>query len=639
MKINDGEHFKYLQAPYVLLENSLHPLEGGYLFQDAHEIITAITQEDIKPAFTKIEQALLEGNFVAGYMTYELGLAFEEKLAQRLGLKNKLTVDKAAKNKLAQDKPQPLLWFGVFKEKHDVTYQDIQDWLDQEEKENNNSNSAPLEITPQLSFENYKKKFDKVKQNIQSGDIYQLNLTFKATIENVTNPLALYAKMRRSQPVEFASIIETGEKTILSASPELFISCVSGEIETRPMKGTAKRGISILEDEEQSDFLKEDEKSRAENLMIVDLMRNDFGRIAEIGTVNVTDLYKVETYPSLHQMVSNVSAKLKADLSIYQQIKALFPPGSITGAPKIRAMELIDELEETPRNVYTGAIGYFSPSQDYVFNVAIRTAELGKTGSGEIGIGSGLVYDSDVQAEYDECLLKMQFLTNDTPEFSLIETIGFNPNSGLLLLDEHLNRLEQSAAYFSYPFKENSIIELLEKVIIDAKTHLRIRLLLNKNGSISITPTEIEETNENEVWNICLVGDYLTGEVMQSDNLFLYHKTTNRAFFDDTRVAIQQLLNTDEKVKIHEVIFHNEQDQITEGSFTTIFAKIDGELKTPALQCGLLPGTLRQSLINKNEVTEAILTIKDLQQAEEIYVGNSVRGLVRAKLHLLNSAS
>lgn len=621
MTLENRDHLKYVQAPFVLLDNSLDQQEGGHLFQDPHEIIIAHSLEDIPSAFKNISRALEQGHFVAGYMTYELGLAFEEKLTPQLGKKlEQLT------NEL-----NPLLWFGVFKEKLDVSKDDIESWL--EEQQESVLKNSKLKVSVDETFESYKEKFAKVKANIKSGDIYQLNLTFKGRVENISEPLALYEKMRRTQPVEYASLIVTEDKTILSASPELFIRCHDEEIETRPMKGTMKRGISITQDEEHSNFLKADEKSRAENLMIVDLMRNDFSRVSKIGSVEVSNLYHVETYPSLHQMVSVVKAKLKPDLSLFDQIKALYPAGSITGAPKIRAMELIEELEDTPRGVYTGAIGFFAPSNDYTFNVAIRTIELDRDGNGTIGIGSGLVYDSDAASEYAECLLKMQFLIKETPEFSLLETMVYSPKEGVVLLEEHLQRLEKSAAYFHYPFDKEKILDLLDMITRQASvnlgvlSNLRLRLLLHKNGNITITPTEIKIIASETVWNITLAP-----EVMQSKNLFLYHKTTNRDFYDTPRTFMQSRAVEEGSEKIDEVIFQNEKGEITEGSFTNIFVKIKGELITPSIESGLLPGTLRQSLIGQGKAKEKILTLKDLQSADEIYVGNSVRGLIKAKL-------
>lgn len=607
------EKLIHLQPPYVLLENSLKPQHGGLLFEDPHAIIVANETDEVKTAFDDITNALNAGDYVAGYMNYELGLALEPKLQHRL---------KSA---------TPLLWFGVFKEKLSVTTEEIERWLEGRQRQEHISEMPPLTIQPEVTFKDYQAKFEKVKQAITAGDIYQLNLTFKAAIKNA-NPISLYSKMRRAQPVEFASFINTGDETILSASPELFIEKRECWIETRPMKGTLKRGPTTSQDQHLSQSLREDQKSRAENLMIVDLMRNDFGRIAEMGTVSVDELFKVETFPSLHQMISIVRARQKKDISLFEQMQALFPPGSITGAPKIRAMELIDDLEQSPRSIYTGAIGYFSPNTDYIFNVAIRTVRLDDKGTGEIGIGSGLVFDSDAKSEYEECLLKMKFLKSETPEFSLIETIGYNPQKGLLYLEEHLSRLQNSAEYFAYISDIDQIKQLLFNLVKDNPDHLRIRLLLQKNGSVSLTPTVIAPPESDLIWQIKLVNDPL-----HSENVFLYHKTTNRSFYDEARVEAQKQFKAkmqadDKSPSLDEVIFQNERGELTEGSITNLFIKKNGKLITPPITSGLLCGTLRQSLIESGEVTEAVLYKHDLESADEIYVGNSVRGLIKANL-------
>ena len=610
------DQLNHLQPPFVLLENSLQPKEGGDLFESPHEIITASSIAEIEPAFGLMEAAIARGDHLAGYMTYELGLALEPKLAGRL------------------KEPVPLLWFGAFRERQRVSHAEITSFLDSaspaltttgKTTTGTTASNANLTITPSQSYNSYLNNFNKVKANIAAGDIYQLNLTFKADITNAVNPLDLYARMRRAQPVAFGSLIMTGDRTILSASPELFVESRDGWLETRPMKGTLKRGPRLEEEMAEQTVLASDEKSRAENLMIVDLMRNDLSRIAEPGTVSVEDLFKVETYRSLHQMISVIRARQNPAIGFFDQMRALLPPGSITGAPKIRAMELINELEQKPRGLYTGAIGFLSPKRDYVFNVAIRTIELDADGSGEIGIGSGLVHDSKARDEYDECLLKMKFLEAETPDFQLIETIGYFPGEGLVLLDEHMQRLQSSARYFNYQLDQDRLVTDLTLLTDQAAKPLRIRILLNESGATTITPVEISRPLPTDRWNITVAKT-----PMHSENPYLYHKTTHRAFYDDARFAAQKERRSD---TVHEVIFINERGEITEGSFTNIFIDDQsGPLKTPPVSAGLLPGTLRASLLKVGKATEARLTITDLENAEKIYVGNSVRGLIRARL-------
>lgn len=587
------------RPPFVLLENSRQPEKGALAFTNPIHQISAKNIDEITSAFEEIEQALDDGHCVAGYMTYELGLALEPKLKPRLKTN------------------KPLFWFGVFKEAIDIQSNEVESWLASKKQ----STTSEISLKPKLDFAEYEKKFNIVKQNIASGDIYQLNLTFKVDVENAENPYAVYDQMRRAQPVAYSSFIHQGDNIILSASPELFIEMKDGWVETRPMKGTLSRTPMSGYDEVMRGWLQEDEKSRAENLMIVDLMRNDLGQISELGTVSVKNLFEVETYRSLHQMISTVRSKLKKDLTFLEILTAIFPPGSITGAPKIRAMELIDELEGEPRSLYTGSIGYIAPNRDAVFNVAIRTIELGKNGQGEIGIGSGLVIDSDVRQEFDECLLKMRFLNLDMPDFSLIETIGSTPERGLILLERHMERLESSAQYFNFPFPGDEIKTTLHQMVADNKQHLRIRVTLNKSGSFSLTPCTIKPLSTQEEWQITLAETK-----MDNENPFLYHKTTNREFYDYPRKIANR------KKGVDEVIFMNKSGEITEGSITNIFVR-DGEiLKTPPLECGLLAGTLRAELLATGAAIEKKLTIEDLKSADEIYVGNSVRGLIKAKL-------
>ena len=603
-------HKNLPDAPFVLVEDSQNIQKGGFLFQNPHLLITANKIAEVQDAFSAIEAALNEGHYVAGYMTYELGLALEPRLAPKL------------------KEPVPLMWFGVFKNRQSFTNEEINNFLSEYEEKallNNIKINKNLSINPRLSFIKYKNIFDQVKENIKNGEIYQLNLTFKADVKGIDDPISLYARMRRSQPVSYGGLIMTGEKTILSASPELFVERKEGWVETRPMKGTLRCGPTVKHQDIERDSLRNDEKSRAENLMIVDLMRNDIGRIAKLGTVSVEHLFKIETYRSLHQMVSIIKAKRLKGLCFYDEMKALFPPGSITGAPKIRSMELIHDFEGKPRGIYTGSIGFMTPERESVFNVAIRTVEVFENGQGEIGIGSGLVHDSEVKAEYDECLLKMKFLEKDIPEFKLIETIAFSPEKGLLLLNEHMERLEGSAQYFGFIFNEEDVLTALENIISGVKFPLRLRLLLSQNGKVCVTSEKMDEPKENKVWHVAFAD-----EPMNRENVFLYHKTTHRDFYDDARAKKQREVS---EHHLDEVIFVNELGEVTEGSLTNIFIETgNGKLLTPPVDAGLLPGALRQSLLKTGQAVEQALTREDIEKAGTIYVGNSVRGLIPAKL-------
>lgn len=511
----------------------------------------------------------------------------------------------------------PLLWFGLYTTPREMTSGEVQGWLTSEAI----GNPTLGALVHGWDSTSYLQRFDEVQNKIRSGDIYQLNLTFKAKFNLQGSPLALYRDLRLKQRVSYGALVDTGEVTILSASPELFIEQDDRVISTRPMKGTAPRAGTFAADAEVKETLSTDIKSRAENLMIVDLMRNDLGRIADLGSVSVTDLFTVETFRTLHQMTSGVRAHLKADVGIVDILRAIFPPGSITGAPKIRAMELIRELETEPRGVYCGAIGRFSPDGSALFNVAIRTAVIDRKGRGEMGIGSGVVADSQGSKEYAECLLKMKFLTDPVRRFELIETMLYEPGAGFWLYDQHMSRLKNSAAYFGYVFDAGKIASALDEAV---KSHgdqrSRVRLLLDEDGSISVTVSPQPAAAPDAVMR------YVVSDTrLNSQDLFLYHKTTRRDVYEREWKYFYDTLGTDE------VIYLNERGELTEGSRTTLFIESEGRMWTPALESGLLPGTLRTSLINEGRVTEARLTLDDLNRADAVFLGNSVRGLMKAE--------
>ncbi|MDN3721733.1 chorismate-binding protein [Roseibium salinum] len=350
-------------------------------------------------------------------------------------------------------------------------------------------------------------------------------------------------------------------------------------------------------------------------------MRNDLSRIAETGSVRVTKLCAVECYQSVHQMTSTVEARLPATVGFAAIIENLFPCGSITGAPKLSAMQIADDLESGPRGVYTGSIGYLAPGGDFRFNVAIRTLVLRNDGSGEAGTGSGVVFDSGAAPEYDECILKLKFMSEETPDFDLIETMAFDPQEGYLLLERHMQRLQASAAYFGFRFDAAAVRSALQLRAKGFHAPQRVRLLLSADGDLSITMTDLPPAGQRAVFNLALAD-----EPVHTSNRFLYHKTTNRAFLDDTRTRYQAETGS------QEVLFRNEHGFLTEGSYMTLFIRKDGRLLTPALKHGLLPGTLRAGLLERGLAFEADLTPADLDSGEEIFVGNSVRGLVRARL-------
>ena len=570
-------------------------------FRAPHEIITCARLEDVKTCLGRLERAQTEGCHAAGFLAYELGFAFEEKLRHRF-----------------EETGEPLLWFGLYDPPQQLSLDAARALLSEAA-----DGQEAFFGEPHFDMDRaaYDAAFAGVQDHLAKGDIYQVNLTMRARFGHEGPPERLFLDLMRRQPVEFAAFLRLEDRTILSLSPELFLEREGGLLRTRPMKGTAPRGRYASEDGAIARLLASDPKQRSENIMIVDLMRNDLSRIAETGTVRVTKLCEVERYRSLHQMTSTVEAEVPETVGFSGVIEHLFPCGSITGAPKLSAMQIAHDLETGPRGVYTGSIGYLAPGGDFRFNVAIRTLVLRQDGSGEAGTGSGVVFDSGAAPEYDECALKLKFLTEATPGFELIETLAFDPREGYLLLERHLQRLQTSAAYFGFRFSEEDVQAALDEQALGFASPQRVRLLLNDEGGVSITATELAPADRDTVFKLVLA----TGTTNPADR-FLYHKTTNRAFYDDTRLRLQA------ETGCQEVLFLNEHGFLTEGSYMTLFVKRQGRLLTPALRHGLLPGTLRAGLLERGIAVEADLTPEDLTSADAIYVGNSVRGLVRGRL-------
>ena len=591
-------------SPYVLLDDSLTQGGRSLLYAAPERIVSASSPEEVDAALDEVSAGLARGLHAAGFFSYELGYCLEPKL----------------RDLLPADRRVPLFWIGLFRTPAPLDDASTRAWLDA----NGGTERAKIsDLTLSWTREQYTSAFGKVEDYIAAGDVYQINLTLKYRFAFEGNPVALYAALRRKQRVAYGALISAPDFGVLSLSPELFFRRAGKHMSTRPMKGTAPRGRTPREDARLKTWLAMDEKQRAENLMIVDLLRNDLGRVAKIGSVEVTDLFTVETYRSVHQMTSGISAELRSDMGLKDMLRALFPCGSVTGAPKVRAMEIIRELEADPRGVYTGAIGHIAPSGDAQFNVAIRTVVLGANG-GEMGIGSGIVADSKADSEFEECLLKAQFLTRPDAPFSLIETIRYERGVGLHLLERHLARLQSSAAHFGYPFSREAVLAALETEAARVEAPVAmLRLLLAEDGTITVTSTAIELPTKGTVWRFVI-----SDQRLDEKDPFFYHKTTRRQFYDREMERQKALTGCDE------VVFLNKKGELTEGTRTNLFIEIDGRLFTPALTCGLLPGTLREELLDlpRAAASEAVLTPQDLLTADRIYLGNSVRGLIRAEL-------
>ena len=582
---------------FVVLDNGQDRDAAILVFSTFREIIRAVDPIEVHDAIARLEYARSQGHYAVGFFSYELGYLLEQRLSPLL----------------PKHREVPLLWFAICDQPAILDQASFEKWLSDRTSGAGHIKMAGLSIDEQ----EYLARFARVMKWIEAGDVYQLNLTFKARFQFSGDITSLYRHLRQRQRVAHGALIRTPDFSIVCSSPELFMAINDDKIETRPMKGTAARVPAAGEDENVVSWLANDPKSRAENLMIVDLMRNDLGKIARIGSVQVPSLFEVETYSTLHQMISRIQAELVGNVGISELIRAIFPPGSVTGAPKIRAMELIRELEDEPRGVYTGAIGMFAPNGRADFNVAIRTAVIFPDGRGEIGIGSGLVADSEGRAEFAECLLKMKFLDRADTDFQLIETLRYSPSEGYRLLDEHMSRLMRSAGELDFLIDKSAVYEALAVAVESRKeTCLRVRLLLFKDGSLETAASAMDPPNTKAPIRYTISHH----RVCSTDPL-LYHKTTSRKLYDEEALHLSKALGVDE------VVFVNEHGELTEGSRTNIFLERDGCLQTPRVECGLLPGTLRSALVASGRAVEASLTPADLDAGNPVFLGNSVREL------------
>lgn len=607
-------------TPMILLDDQgPGSTRESLLFQNPDSIVSVQRVEGIHPALASLDAARSKGKWIAGWLAYEAAAAFEPRLAH------------IAKTKA----PEPLLWFGIFDAPKVLNPDAVGDFLTK-------SSGIPQPGTgldsraSGIGQSEYYAAIERILNYLAAGDAYQINHTFDLMFEYGGDPRHLYACLRQTQPVEFGAYIETGEHFLLSRSPELFIRKTGSRIETRPMKGTAPRGQTLFEDQQQCRALAADQKSQAENLMIVDLLRNDLSRIADPGSVSVTKLFEIERYQTLLQMTSTVEANRSAPITLSQVFGALFPCGSVTGAPKIRAMEIIHELEGRPRGVYTGAIGYAGPTggeagnDRFCFNVPIRTMVMDQQGRARMGIGAGIVADSNPETEYDECLLKARFLETGPDTFDLIETLGWSKATGFKRLDRHLTRLQKSAEQFGFVYKDAQVRDALKAAIRhmsnsdSAPGTIRVRVLLAASGHATATASEtVCEVTDPEIAKPVVLCPH---PYPRSDPL-LRHKTTRRQAYDAALSTVRE-----SNPECLDVLFINEKGELAEGSYTNVFVERDGALVTPPLQCGLLPGVLRAELIDTGKVSEAVLALADLRETDRIFIGNSLRGLMPAFL-------
>ncbi|PEQ14685.1 aminodeoxychorismate synthase, component I [Novosphingobium sp. PC22D] len=598
-----------MSEPFLLLDDAREQGAADARFYRAPvETVVARTVSEVRPALERMRALRRQGYDLAGYLAYEAGLALEPRLAPCL-----------AKHAPV---PWPLLWFGAFSGYETIAPVDVPGRLGQLATGGTPS-IGPLE--PRVSMGRYAEDFARLREAIAAGDIYQANLTFPLAGRFHGDPVALYAAIRGAAAAGYGGLVHDGVQWLASFSPELFFSLSDRQVRTRPMKGTRPRGGDADADARLRANLAASAKDRAENLMIVDLMRNDLARVAVPGSVRVEAPFAVESYPTVHQMVSTVRAELRPGLDALDLIEALFPCGSITGAPKIRAMELIAETEHYPRGPYCGAIGRIDATGDAAFNVAIRTLCLTGAGDGEgqavLGVGSAIVADSEALAEWRECLVKGGFVRQSgqgsPAAFDLIETMRFTPEEGIALLELHLERIRQSAEELGFSFDRHAVRNAIQALCFDSEKPSRLRLVAARSGAYSLEladmPAPLPETMTVAVLRLPLdAGDWR-----------LRHKTSDRGFYEAGLEAAHA-------AGADEAILLRDDGLVTEGCFTTIFLERDGVLLTPPARLGLLPGVLRRSLLDSGRAREAELTLDDL--AGGFLVGNALRGLRPAKL-------
>ncbi len=636
----------------------------SFLFAEPVRVLSAETLEQLPTVFDGIEGALNDGAFVAGFLGYECGEHFERigttpakrslvraepqgSFAQlRTGSSTSAATAASAQDDSVGETGSgavPLAWFGVYPKAYVFDHRtgrfigEAPDHLLTIRSAGETSANPDFEIRDlhlKISQQDYAAGIAAIHEYIRAGDVYQVNYTDKVSFEFLGSPVAMFQALSARQSVSYSAFLDIGGVRILSFSPELFFRIREGRITTRPMKGTCRRGRDRDEDARLASWLQTDSKNRSENVMIVDLLRNDLGRICQFGSVRAEELFAIEKYETLFQMSSTVSGLLRPGLSCRDIFASLFPCGSVTGAPKIRAMQIIRELERGPRSLYTGAIGFISPNGEAEFNVAIRTVVL-NGGRGEMGVGSGVVIDSVAEDEYQECLLKSQFLSRDNrstqpgqepletleraQSFQLIESILWNGEYPLLPL--HLERLEKSAANFGFEFDRSATVALLESNAeqLQQGTCYKVRLLLDSSGALTIENATISPgAGTGKV--------AVSGVRTCSADGSLYHKTTRRVLYNEMYARAREN-------GFDDVLFLNERDEVTEGAISNVFVVIAGRWFTPPVACGLLPGVYRRHLLKTNPAaSERVLSLSDLQAADAIYLSNAVRGLRRVVL-------
>jgi para-aminobenzoate synthetase/4-amino-4-deoxychorismate lyase len=577
--------------PSALFCGSGWPSWPAILFlHDPVRVLTANQPAQLGPLLEAAQEEQARGHHLAGYLTFEAGAAFDLPGAPPAA-------------------GPPLAWLAAFPPEHALTLRPA-DFAALPGLTDLPRVSASLNVSP----EDYAAAIRSIKAYLAAGDTYQVNFTCHARFALEVHPLSYFLALVRSHPVPYAAYLQLGDRQVLSLSPELFLQRRGDLLESRPMKGTRRRGRSVAEDETVRGELLASEKDRAENLMIVDMVRNDLGRVCESGSVQVPRLFSAERYRTVWQMTSTVTGRLPEGVGLPSVLAATFPGASVTGAPKRRTLEIIRELEREPRGIYCGALGLLAPSGDFTLNLPIRTL-VNHQGQWDLGIGAGIVWDSDPQAEYEETLLKASFAFRLLPDLRLFETLLLTRDRRYAFQEEHLARLAASAEYWDFPCDVGGIRRALARLAHAGHVPIVVRLELDAQGAVRFITRGIPPSPAGPVR--VRVASLPT----DSGDRFLYHKTTERARYDQARAeAVAH--------GFFEVLFHNERGQLTEGAITNLFVRVGGKWLTPPVEEGLLPGIWRAAFLAETGGEEQPVAPALLAQAEEVVIGNSVRGAI-----------
>jgi para-aminobenzoate synthetase / 4-amino-4-deoxychorismate lyase len=556
------------------------------VLRDPVAVVEARQLDEVLPLLEFAEAEAQAGAFVAVMISYEAAPAFDAALSVH-----------------APD-DFPLAWAAVFRGPIDT-------------REQPQGSFVAGEWTPKITKSDYDSAVARIRELIAAGDTYQVNYSFPLTASFSGDAYAWYRELCVAQGAAFSTYLDLGRYQVLSLSPELFFERRRDFVITRPMKGTVRRGRWLAEDEELAHWLQNSVKDRAENIMIVDLLRNDLGKVSLPGSVHVSSLFKPERYETVWQMTSTIESTLRPNTSLAELMGALFPCGSITGAPKIRTMEIIRELERFPRGAYTGAIGLLRPGGKCVFSVAIRTVVTDtQSGVATFGVGGGVTIDSTAAGEYEECLVKSRFLRQKKVEFELFETMLL-ADGEIFLRERHLQRLRDSAAFFGMVFWEEIYADLERIVAKHLVGAWKLRLVLSKKSfSFDVTPAPTPK-------NALLVA--IAGTPVNSSDRFLFHKTTRRDLY---------MRELEARPDCDDLIFWNERGEVTESSIANLVLSIDDQLFTPPVTCGLLAGTFRDQLLAEGKIKERVITIAELQAAKDFFLINSVRKWMKASLRV-----